>query len=133
MLYVSVNGNKEMRRMFFNSWLLFFIFSLAVFRFTRLIVYDKITSFIRSPFIEEVQIQEHDGTMSTYMKVKGTGLQKWIGELLSCYWCTGVWISAFLLLFYHWIPKVAEPVLALLALAGAAAIIETIIGRFVEE
>lgn len=119
--------------MLFNSWLLFVIFSLAVFRFTRLIVYDKITSFIRAPFIEEIQIQEQDGTMSTYMKVKGTGLQKWIGELLSCYWCTGVWISALLLLCYYWIPNVTEPVLLLLAIAGAAAIIETIIGRFVEE
>ncbi|MCT4574603.1 CotY/CotZ family spore coat protein, partial [Bacillus thuringiensis] len=25
----------------------------------------------------------------TFTKVKGNGLRKWIGELLSCYWCTG--------------------------------------------
>ncbi len=32
-------------------------------------------------------------------KVKGKGLRKWIGELLSCYWCTGVWVSAFFISF----------------------------------
>ncbi|KEK22235.1 DUF1360 domain-containing protein [Bacillus gaemokensis] len=119
--------------MLFTSWLLFFIFALATFRLTRLIAYDKITAFLRKPFIEELEITEPDGTVSTYTKVKGTGLQKWIGELLSCYWCIGVWISAFLLILYNWIPKVAEPILALLAIAGAAAIIETIIGYFIEE
>ncbi|HDX9577767.1 TPA: DUF1360 domain-containing protein [Bacillus pseudomycoides] len=121
-----------MRNLIFESWLMFFIFSFAVFRLTRLFVYDKITSFIRAPFIEELQITEPDGTVSTYTKIKGTGLRKWIGELLSCYWCTGVWASAFLLLCYYMIPKVIEPIIVLLAIAGVAAIIETVISRLIE-
>ena len=121
-----------MGNLLLNSWLLFAIFSCATFRLTRLIVYDKITAFLRRPFIEEVHINEPDGTVSTYMKVKGKGIQKWIGELLSCYWCTGVWVSAFLLLLYYFVPKVAEPLILLLAVAGAAAIIETVISRFIE-
>ncbi|WP_277928465.1 DUF1360 domain-containing protein [Bacillus cereus group sp. BfR-BA-01380] len=119
--------------MLFKSWLMFFIFSFAVFRLTRLFVFDKITSFIRAPFFEELQITEPDGTVSTYMKVKGKGLRKWMGELLSCYWCTGVWMSAFLLLFYYWIPKAMEPIIFLLAVAGVAAIIETVVSRLMEE
>ncbi|CAM4093821.1 membrane protein [Bacillus manliponensis] len=119
--------------MLINSWLLFVVFACATFRLTRLIVYDKITSFLRAPFIEELQITEPDGTVSTYTKAKGRGLQKWIGELLSCYWCTGVWISAFLLLLYYWIPRIAEPFIYILAIAGVAAIIETILSRFIEE
>ncbi|CAI8750115.1 DUF1360 domain-containing protein [Bacillus sp. IT-79MI2] len=119
--------------MLFTSWLMFFIFACAAFRLTRLIVYDKITAFLRAPFIEEVQITEPDGNISTYMKIKGTGLRKWIGELLSCYWCTGVWASAFLLLGHNWIPKIMEPIILLLAVAGVAAIIETIVSRLMEE
>lgn len=119
--------------MFFENWLLFFIFSCAVFRLTRLIVYDQITSFLRAPFIEELHITEPDGTISTYTKIKGTGLQKWIGELLSCYWCTGVWISAFLLGCYYWVPRVTEPIIILFAIAGVAAIIETVISHFMQE
>ncbi|MGG2093174.1 DUF1360 domain-containing protein [Bacillus sp. S13(2024)] len=117
--------------MVFESWLMFFIFSFAVFRLTHLLVYDKITSFIRAPFIEEIQITEEDGTVSTYMKIRETGIRKFFGELLSCYWCTGIWVSALLLLCYEWIPKVAEPIILLLAVAGVAAIIETIVSRMV--
>lgn len=119
-----------MRSLLFESWLMFFIFSFAVFRLTHLFVYDKITSFIRAPFIEEIQITEEDGTVSTYMKIRETGLRKFFGELLSCYWCTGIWVSALLLLCYEWIPKVAEPIILLLAVAGVAAIIETLVSRW---
>ncbi|MGQ0422278.1 DUF1360 domain-containing protein, partial [Bacillus sp. HC-Mk] len=42
--------------MLFTSWLLFFIFALAAFRLTRLIVYDKITAFLRRPLIDELEI-----------------------------------------------------------------------------
>ena len=43
-----LNRRKRIREggfMLFTSWLLFFIFALAAFRLTRLIVYDKITAF----------------------------------------------------------------------------------------
>ena len=72
-----------------------FYFRVSCFRLTRLIVYDKITGFLRRPFIDELEITEPDGSVSTFTKVKGKGLRKWVGELLSCYWCTGVWVSAF--------------------------------------
>ncbi|MDG4656617.1 DUF1360 domain-containing protein [Ectobacillus antri] len=113
------------------SWFVLIIFAFAVFRLTRLLVYDKITRFIRAPFIDEIQVQEGD-SLVTYTKIKGKGLQHWIGELLSCYWCTGVWATAFLLLCYYLMPKVTEPFLFLLAIAGIAACIETIIGKWTE-
>ncbi|MCP8968357.1 DUF1360 domain-containing protein [Ectobacillus ponti] len=119
--------------MLMDHWFLLVLFSFAAFRLTRLLVYDKITAFIRAPFIEEIQVPEEDGSVSTYMKLKGSGLQRWIGELLSCYWCTGVWVTAFLLLCYYMMPKVAEPLLLLLGVAGIAAIIETIVGKLTEE
>ncbi|GAA3329486.1 hypothetical protein GCM10020331_077740 [Ectobacillus funiculus] len=90
--------------MVMNNWFFcLFLFALASFRLTRLIVYDKITKFIRNPFIEEVDVQDEDGSVVTYVRIKGRGLRKWIGELLSCYWCTGIWTTAFFngsLLFY---------------------------------
>ncbi|PMU54924.1 hypothetical protein C1X86_35365, partial [Pseudomonas sp. GP01-A3] len=36
------------------SWLLLVLLTLASFRLTRLVVHDKITSFIRRPFIDEI-------------------------------------------------------------------------------
>lgn len=84
-------------------------------------------------FFDEIQITEEDGTISTYMKIKEAGLRKFFGELLSCYWCTGIWASALLLVCYKWIPKVAEPIILLLAVAGVAAIIETIVSRWLND
>ncbi|MFD3447362.1 DUF1360 domain-containing protein [Microbacteriaceae bacterium 4G12] len=116
-----------------NNWFMLTVFVFAAFRLTRLLVFDKITSFIRALFIEEINVQEEDGSVTTYVKMKGSGLQKWIGELLSCYWCTGVWMTAFLLLMYWWIPRLVEPLLFLLAIAGMAAIIETIVSKLVDD
>jgi hypothetical protein len=117
----------------FNSWFLLFIFSFASFRLTRLLVFDRITKFIRAPFIEEKQVVGEDGEVLTYIRIKGKGLQKFIGELLSCYWCTGMWSTAFLLICYYYIPKVAEPLLFLLAVAGIAAAIEVIVSKMTDE
>jgi len=114
-----------------DSWLLLFLFSLASFRLTRLIVFDKITAFIRSPFHEEIDELDEDGNVVTYIKIKGSGLRSWIGELLSCYWCTGVWCSAFLYLFWLGVPSIAEPIIILLAIAGLAGILETLVSKLI--
>ena len=42
-----------------------------------------------------------------------------MGELLSCYWCTGVWSSIALCTFYLIFPTIATPVLLILAVSGA--------------
>lgn len=115
-----------------NSWLLLILFSLAAFRLTRLVVFDKITAFIRSPFHEEMDETDENGTTITYIKIKGSGLRAWIGELLSCYWCTGVWCSAFLYLLWLAVPSVAQPVIILLAIAGLAGIFETVISKLID-
>ncbi|WP_010283315.1 DUF1360 domain-containing protein [Bacillus timonensis] len=111
------------------SWFEFFLFALATFRLTRLLVYDTITAFIRSPFHEVVEEVLPDGTIEEYLKIKGKGLRKWIGELLSCYWCTGIWCSIFLFSCYFFLPRLTEPLVVVLAIAGCAAIIETIIHK----
>ncbi|MFB9762695.1 DUF1360 domain-containing protein [Ectobacillus funiculus] len=119
--------------MVMNNWFLFVLFALASFRLTRLIVYDKITKFIRNPFIEEVDVQDEDGSVVTYVRIKGRGLRKWIGELLSCYWCTGIWTTAFLMALYYFMPKFTEWLLFLLGIAGVAAIIETVVSRLIND
>ncbi|KPH75823.1 MULTISPECIES: DUF1360 domain-containing protein [Bacillaceae] len=111
----------------------FLLLALATFRLTRLIVFDKITAFLRSSFIEEVEEVEEDGTVVTYIQIKGNGIKKWVGELLSCYWCTGVWCAAIIVgLFYVW-PTGTQIIVYILAIAGAAAFIETMVTKLVHE
>lgn len=103
---------------------LFALIGLASFRLTRVIVYDKIADFIRAPFLDEF-IEEGE----VYISPKGKGIRKWIGELISCYWCTGVWVSAGLLGIYFFFPKIGIPIILVFSVAAVAGIIETIIGR----
>ncbi|WP_241481560.1 DUF1360 domain-containing protein [Mesobacillus campisalis] len=100
------------------------IFGLASFRLTRLIVFDKITEWLRSPFFEEL-IEEGE----IYLVPQKSGVRRWIGELLSCYWCTGIWTSAILLAVYVFIPAFGLPVILGLAIAAVGSIIESFITK----
>ncbi|MFB6497917.1 DUF1360 domain-containing protein [Bacillus haynesii] len=116
-----------------QSWLLFILFSIAVFRLTRLVVFDTIMAPFRSLFHEEVEEKnEKTGETETYLVMKGKGVRAWIGELLSCYWCTGVWCTAFLLVLYAFVPTIAEWLILLLAIAGLAGVLETIVSKWLD-
>jgi hypothetical protein len=115
-----------------HSWQLLGMFALASFRLTRLIVYDRITTFIRNPFHEEIEEVEENGTTTTYIRIKGSGFRYWIGELLSCYWCTGIWCSAFLYVIWLVFPLIAQPLIILLSIAGLAGVIETVISKLID-
>ncbi|MFS0672215.1 DUF1360 domain-containing protein [Ornithinibacillus sp. 179-J 7C1 HS] len=115
-----------------DSWLEFVLLVLASFRLTRLIVFDKITSFLRRPFHEEIEEIDEEGNLVTYIEVKGNGLRYWIGELISCYWCTGIWSTAILLAIFILWPSWSMVVITLLAIAGAASICEAILQRIID-
>ncbi|MDX8362525.1 DUF1360 domain-containing protein [Cytobacillus sp. IB215316] len=110
----------------------FVILFLASFRLTRLIIYDTITAFLRKPFHEVIEEEQPNGAIVTYMQVKGTGLRAWIGELLSCYWCSGIWCTTFFYVGYLFWPFLFKPLIFIFAIAGCAAIIEVIISRLLE-
>jgi hypothetical protein len=113
------------------TWLSLLLLSLAAFRLTRLIVYDKITGFIRAPFLEREENVLADGTVEEIVSYKGTGLRRWIGELLSCHWCVGVWVSIFLFFGFTYFPIIFMPLTIILAIAAFAAIIEVIVSYFI--
>lgn len=115
------------------SFMEIFMLTLASFRLTRLFVYDKITEFIRSPFFDEVEEKNENGEIEIYFVPKKKGIRRFIGELLSCYWCTGVWSSVFLLIIYFQIPKIAHVIIIILAIAGLAAIIEALIQKLLHD
>lgn len=112
-----------------SSWLDLFILILASFRLTRLIVLDNITEFLRRPFHQTVEEELPDGTKETYIEIKGTGIRYWIGELLSCHWCTGFWCTTIIYLSYTFWTSIVSPIVTILAVAGSASIIQTLIEK----
>ena len=104
------------------NWLMFFMIILASYRFTHLIVFDKITEFIRGSFMKQKTITE-DGKTKT-KKVPDSNL----GYLLNCYWCTGIWSAIIFGLGYVLYPTIFVPVIFIFAIAGGQTIIETFVG-----
>lgn len=100
---------------------------LAIFRLTHLVVFDKITEFLRAPFFDEYVEVEENGEEAIYLSPKKGGLTGFIGELLSCYWCTGIWVSIFLYGGSILFPLYFTPLITLLAVAGIAAILEALV------
>jgi hypothetical protein len=110
--------------MFSISWMHLVVLILASFRLTHLIVFDEITSFIREPFLSVTYEPDASGQLVRQIEIKGSGIRYWIGLLLSCHWCVGIWSSLAVFLVYDFLPQ-AFPLLLILAIAGAAAIIES--------
>lgn len=106
------------------------LISLASFRLTRLIVFDKITEFLRAPFFEEETEIGEDGEEEIYYVPRKEPFRNFFGELLSCYWCTGIWSTLAICMFYFLSPQFATPFILVLAIAGLAAIIETLVQKW---
>jgi hypothetical protein len=59
----------------------------ATFKASRTISHDKVTSFLREPFVEG---EAYDGDEEP----AGEGMQRAIGELVTCTRCVGTWVGA---------------------------------------
>lgn len=110
--------------MFNVDWIDLFIIIFASFRLTHLIVYDKITTFIRRPFFTVIIKENTYGQLEETIEIKGQGIRYLIGTLLSCFWCFGIWSSLAVVLIYFYFPF-TFPFFLVLAVAGVAAVIES--------
>jgi hypothetical protein len=82
------------------------LLSLASFRVTRLIVYDKISRWFRDLFDDP----------------RGYGLRHTIHDLLNCPWCIGFW-SALILVVAYFTQEWAWTVIFFLAVAGVGSLV----------
>jgi hypothetical protein len=64
---------------------------MATHKLSRLLTKDAVTSFLRAPF---VHLDEKNGTTSLEESPRGEGLQRSVGELVSCPECSGQWVAA---------------------------------------
>ncbi len=93
----------------------FILIGLATFRLIHLFVYDYITGYIRQ-----------------YFEKFRTGPGKTVSNLLSCSWCTGIWVALFISFFYF-ITPIAWYVIFIIALAGVGTFIDLIAERIMGE
>lgn len=104
----------------------FLLLSLATYRLSRLISYDKVTSWIRLPFVQEgegpVQPEE------VQEAPRGQGLRLAVAELITCSWCSGTWIALFSFFGLKLLPGLARPFLTIAAISGAEQLLDALFG-----
>lgn len=104
------------------SWMTYIMLILASYRLTHLIVFDKITEFIRKPFVKKIKVVTDEGVET---KEVPTSM---FGYLLKCYWCAGIWSAALLGGSYLIFPRITFVVILIFSIAGGQSIIETFVG-----
>lgn len=79
---------KSQERINFADLLLL---GVATHKLSRIISADRVTSPLRAPFTEYV---EPAGENEVKEKVRGRGMQRAVGDLLTCPWCVSPWVAA---------------------------------------
>ena len=74
---------------------------------------DAVTSPLRAPFTE---IQEKESPKKLDEKPRGEGLQRSIGELLTCKFCLSVWVASFFTYGLVLVPRLTRLVAAVFAI-----------------
>jgi hypothetical protein len=100
------------------------LMSLAAFRITRLLVYDKITRWFRELFAQKRSF-EKDGHAWVEIVPYQRGFRATVYDLLGCPWCIGFW-SAIVIAFCYFMFSWAWFVIFFLALAGAGSLVQLV-------
>jgi hypothetical protein len=103
-------------------WMTYIMLILASYRLTHLIVFDKITEFIRKPFMKKITIETDEGPKSKEVP------KSLFGYLLKCYWCAGIWSAIFLGAAYLLFPNITFVFILIFSIAGGQSILETFVG-----
>ncbi len=98
------------------------LMSLASFRITRLVVYDKITRWFRELFADTVEFEEN-GIQFVEVRQFGSGFRHTVSELLACPWCIGFW-SSIIIVFAYFMFSWAWFMILFLAIAGLGSFVQ---------
>lgn len=100
-----------------------FIFAFAAYRIQHLIVFDKVFEPIRNYFVKRKFMTGEYGP-GLYYFLQGGPIRRLIGQILNCFWCSGVWVAAAVVILYALYPPILG-VYLILCVAGITSLVET--------
>lgn len=104
--------------------LTFVILGIACFRLTHLLVAEENTTFLRSPLVDAVNEPDAAGRWIKLQYPKPSRLRGFLGALISCPWCTGIWVSTAFVVGWGLFPHVVFPIAVVFAVAGLGIFLE---------
>ena len=110
----------DLKKDFFISFTEIILITFAVFRLTRLFVYDEIMQFFRDFFLK-INFNEKGGIER---KKYDWGIKRSFSDIFSCPWCFSFWASFFVYFFYIMFPPVTFFFIIVLTISGLASVIQ---------
>lgn len=104
--------------------LTFLILALATYRITHLLVYDKVFEPIRNFFVIRIFVAKTTGPC-IYFELQGCRLRRFVGMILNCPWCAGVWVSTGVILLNQLGPSWLYFIWVIAAAAAMQSLLET--------
>lgn len=101
------------------------VFALATFALADVVAKEKVSTWIREPFVRE-------GDDHKPAEPEGTGLRRAVGELLTCTRCVGTWSALALVGLKTASPAAGATTANVLALAGANDLMQSMFRLLVE-
>jgi len=87
------------------AWADLILLAIATHKISRIATKDRVTSSFRAPF---ARLTGDSGSGEVEETARGEGLQRAIGELLTCPFCVAPWIASTLVLLYETNPPLAR-------------------------
>lgn len=100
---------------------------LSTYRLGRMVAFDTIFEPIRAPVAHTVP--DPSGAGET-VEPRGEGMQRALGEMISCPICAGTWIAALLVYGMHFFPHPTRLLLAMMSAVGGAELLNAISEAF---
>ena len=92
------------------------VLSVATHKLSRMLAKDSVTAPLRAPF---TQLEGSAGHGELNERVRGTGMRKALGELVTCPFCLAVWVATAFMFAYVVAPRLTR--LAAMALTAVTA------------
>ena len=93
------------------------ILGIATHKLSRIIAKDRITSIVRAPFVNYIRSAGHGEVEE---EPRGRGIQRGIGQLVSCPYCIAPWCATALAFGFIFAPRVTRFFAGILASVAAS-------------
>lgn len=114
LLAAKSGGHKLPERIGYADLLLL---GVATHKLSRLIAKDRVTSPLRAPFTE---YEGPAGASEIKEKVRGRGMRRAIGDLLTCPWCMAPWVAAALSFGFVFKPRATRFISSVFAVVAVS-------------
>ena len=96
------------------------LLGVATYELSRIIAKDRVTSPLRAPFTE---YEKAAGASEVKEKVRGEGMQRAVGDLVTCPYCLSPWVAAALVFGLVFRPRATRLVMGTFAAAAISGLL----------